>query len=467
MKRSIKKFERSLVFLLKMTLFASLFLTFFFSFYQFGNNWWLLRFSRTAGVTMVTFIVLGISLMSVYGGYAIGKQKSKMIVQSMILATVMTDLVTYLQLSIMNTNEHNNHIFQFESPIVFLGIIVVQIMLILVFVYFGNFVYFSMNPPEKCCVITSSQYSLNRVLPKINRYKKQYKIDDIIDYNAKDIFDVILRNDTIFIYEVPIHNREQLVEFCYQNMKNIYYNPELSDIVVSNAKHVMLDDKSFMVSQIKELSLEQRFVKRGIDILLSLIALIVTSPIMLACAIAIKADDGGKVLFKQQRATKDGYIFKVYKFRTMREPDEKAVHVSASANDNRITKVGNILRKFRVDELPQIINILKGEMSIVGPRPEMLENIYRYTQELPEFEYRLRVKAGLTGLAQVVGKYNTSPKDKLILDLLYIEKYSIWQDIKLIFQTLIVFLKSSDSTEGFQPDIEIQFVKHDMSHKKD
>ena len=122
---------------------------------------------------------------------------------------------------------------------------------------------------------------------------------------------------------------------------------------------------------------------------------------------------------------------------------------SVTSDDDRITPIGKILRRIRMDELPQFLNILKGEMSAGGPRPEMLENVYEYTNALPEFAYRLRVKAGLTGLAQVVGKYNTSPKDKLILDMMYIERYSIWRDIKLIFQTLIVFLKK-DSTEGFQ-----------------
>ena len=118
-------------------------------------------------------------------------------------------------------------------------------------------------------------------------------------------------------------------------------------------------------------------------------------------------------------------------------------------SDDRITKVGKWLRKFRIDELPQMLNILKGDMTVVGPRPEMLENVEKYTGELPEFRYRLRVKAGLTGLAQIGGKYNTSPKDKLVMDLMYIENYSIWQDLKLIFQTITVFLKASESTEAF------------------
>ena len=141
---------------------------------------------------------------------------------------------------------------------------------------------------------------------------------------------------------------------------------------------------------------------------------------------------------------------------------ENVENYSSTAGDDRITKTGHILRKTRMDELPQILNILKGEMSLVGPRPEMLENVYSYTEDLPEFEYRLRVKAGLTGYAQIAGKYNTSPRDKLILDLMYIENYSIWKDVKLIFQTLIVLFKS-DSTEGFGTQKEIEFFKYEKA----
>ena len=138
-----------------------------------------------------------------------------------------------------------------------------------------------------------------------------------------------------------------------------------------------------------------------------------------------------------------------------------SVNRSVTSDDDRITKVGKYLRKFRIDELPQIINIFKGEMSVVGPRPEMIENVDQYTKALPEFSYRLRVKAGLTGFAQIAGKYNTSPKDKLVMDLMYIEHYSIWRDIKLIFQTLTVFLKASDSTEAFRTGDEFDFFTSD------
>ncbi len=455
----LQKTPRTVMFLLKVLLCFILFAPFF---VFFGiENEWLLRLSRTAAVTMLTFVVLGSTLMSIYGGYSVGITKSKPIIYSMTLSTVFTDIVTHLQLCIMNTNAANNQKFQYEHPLLLLLVMVIQILVIIFFAYFGNFVYFSINSPEKCCVITTSKYSLNNIVPKIKKYKKQYLITDAILFTNPDLFDIINRCDTVFVYDVPAASRTTIVEYCYANNKNIYYNFEMCDVVSLRGRNAMLDDKPMIASTVKGLTVEQRIMKRAMDLFVSTVGLIITSPIMLACAIAIKAEDGGSVFFKQKRATKDGKIFKVYKFRTMKE--KNSINKSVTEDDDRITKVGKILRKFRIDELPQIINIFKGEMSVVGPRPEMIENVDEYTQALPEFSYRLRVKAGLTGLAQIAGKYNTSPKDKLVLDLMYIEKYSIWQDIKLIFQTLTVFFKADDSTEAFHHSDSYEFFTADES----
>ena len=190
---------------------------------------------------MVTFVVLGIALMQVYGGYAVGTQKSKPIVHSMALATIITDLVTHLQLSIMNTSEKNNAHFVYETPHLLLLVMVLQILVITFFAYFGNYVYFSLAPPEKCCVISSSRESLGRLIPKISRFRKQYEIDEIVRYDAKNVLDVIARNDTVFLYDVPIKERNHLIDFCYQKQKNIYYNFEMIDVVSQGAKYVNLD----------------------------------------------------------------------------------------------------------------------------------------------------------------------------------------------------------------------------------
>lgn len=450
-----KKLQKSVVLFLKILTFLIVFVTFYLIFSI--PNKQMLRASRTTAVTIFTFFVVEWAMISAYGTYDIGKRKSKPIIYSLGLATVITDIVSYIQLSIMNTNAANNLTFRLENIGLLVIVIILQIIEIVGMAYFGNFVFFRINEPERCCIVTSSQQSLNSCLYGIKKFKKQYFIQTILDYRQPNLFEELLKYDTIFLIDVPAKERMETVEYCYRHMLNIYFNPEIFDIVEINSEHLVLDDVSFISAPVHELSLEQRALKRCMDILISLAALVITSPIFLVCAIAIKSCDHGPVFFKQKRATKNGKVFEVYKFRTMRQNVENK---SVTSDDDRITPVGKVLRKFRIDELPQFINILKGEMSVVGPRPEMLENVYEYTNELPEFEYRLRVKAGLTGYAQIAGKYNTSPRDKLILDLMYIENYSIWKDIKLIFQTLIVFFKS-DSTEAFGEKETETFVPYD------
>ena len=441
----LQKAQRTIIFLLKSLMYALLVGTFF---VVFGTEYtWLMHLSRTTGVTFVTFCVLELALVSVYGGYAIGRLKSKPIITSLSLATFATDLVSHLQLCIMNVNANNNDHFVYESPELLVLVIAIQFALIILFTYLGQAVYFGINKPEKCCVITNSELALNTVMPKILRYKKQYNVTDMVHFTSPNVYDVMSSCDTVFIYEVPTKHKVLFTEFCYANNKNVYTSFEMSDVMLMGGKSILLDDKPMVSAVIRDLTFEQRFFKRAMDIAISLVGIILTGPVMIATAILIKAEDGGSVFFRQKRATKGGKLFDVYKFRTMTETD--SINQSATTNDKRITKIGKYLRMFRIDELPQFFNILKGDMSVVGPRPEMIENVSKYTAELPEFSYRLKVKGGLTGYAQIVGKYNTSPKDKLVLDLMYIEKYSLWLDFKLIMQTITVLFKAGDSTKGF------------------
>ncbi len=454
----LTKIQKSVVFLIKATMYVCLIGSFFLVFST--EFHWLLRPSRTTAVTFVTFCVVEAMLIAIYGGFTIGKLKSKPIIISISLATIITDFVTHLQLCIMNVNENLNSHFIYESPHLLLLIMVIQISLVILFTYLAQYVYFTINTPEKCCIITSTEESLNNVVPKIRRYKKQYNIVHMIKYSSKDLFDIIDSCDTVFLYDVPVQEKSYIAEYCYSKSKNIYFNFEMDDIVMLGARTAILDDKPMVQAVVRELTLEQRFVKRAMDIVISAVGLLVCGPLMLICAALIKAEDGGHIFFKQLRATKGGKLFNVYKFRTMSETD--SVNRSVTNNDKRITKVGKYLRKFRIDELPQLINILKGEMSVVGPRPEMVENVDKYTEELPEFAYRLRVKGGLTGYAQITGKYNTSPKDKLVLDLMYIEKYSLWLDFKLIMQTVTVLFKASDSTKAFgKKENKYHFTQND------
>lgn len=454
MKKILRQCEGIIVFLLKIIVYLLVFWVFY-RIYAI-KNWQLLGLSRTSMVTMVSYFISGYLFLKIYGGYDIGKRKSKPIIISLSLAAVFTDLVGLLMLSIMNTNEKLNDHFIVEQPWLIPIIVVLQIIIISFMTYFGNWLYFKICDPERVLIVTSSRQSLREITRSIKKYRLQYKICCNMSYQNEKLKEVIPKYDTIFIYDVPVKERTEIVEYCYQNMKNVYINPMMADVVELHSNHVLLDDMSLLQLSSIGLKTEQRFFKRIIDLFIASLALIITSPILLISAIAVKVYDGGDIFFKQNRATRGGKIFTVYKLRTMKENVDNYLQV---VDDDRITPVGKILRRFRVDEIPQFINVIKGDMSVVGPRPEMLANVFNYTNELPEFEYRLRVKAGITGYAQIAGKYNTSPRDKLVLDLMYIEEYSPWMDFKLIFQTLIVLFKK-DSTEAFSDETEEKLDKY-------
>ena len=240
------------------------------------------------------------------------------------------------------------------------------------------------------------------------------------------------------------------MKYCYFNGIDAYVVPKISDIIIRGADDFNLLDTPIVVTHGKGLTLTQRMTKRIMDVVLCLIAMVPASVIMLITALFIKLDDGGPVFFRQERVTRNGKHFDVIKFRSMIVDAEKYNKpIPAVDQDPRITKVGRIIRATRIDELPQLFNILKGDMSIVGPRPERPEFYQKYCAEYPEFAYRLRAKAGLTGYAQLYGKYNTTFADKALLDMYYIQKASFLWDLQLIFYTLkIIFVK--ESTEGVE-----------------
>ena len=442
MRKKIKRFETMMWMFIKLVLYIVLMMTFILI--MSIDNHALSVLSRTLGITASTFAIVGLLFVTIYGKYDVGRRKSKPIIYSMALAVAFTDVVTYLQLMVMNTITTVSE-FKLGSLGWLFVTLVVQLLIIVLFTYGGNALFFKIHAPEKCHIVTSSQESLELILRGICKYPRQYNIVAIHDYRDKNLLSKLKEAETVFLYDIPNQRRSEIVQYCYKKRKNIYFNPGIEDIVEMSSEYYMLDDISVLNYNVRGLTMEQRIIKRCMDIGLSLLMIIATSPIWIVSALAIKLYDGGSIFFKQARATINGNVFYVYKFRTMKMNVENR---SVTDNDDRITKPGHILRKIRMDELPQLLNILNGDMSFVGPRPEMLENVESYTAEFPEFKYRLRVKAGLTGYAQIAGKYNTTPKDKLMMDMMYIENYSVFRDIQLLFQTAIVFLKS-DSTEAF------------------
>jgi len=234
-------------------------------------------------------------------------------------------------------------------------------------------------------------------------------------------------------------------------------SPKISDIILTGTTRIHLFDTPLLMSRNHGFSVEERAGKRILDIIVSGLGILITAPIMLIIAICVKAYDRGPVFYYQDRLTYKGKEFKICKFRSMCVDSEKQGARLASKNDSRITPVGKVLRNLHLDELPQLFNVFKGDMSLVGPRPERRVIMDEYEKEIPEFHYRLKVKAGLTGYAQVYGKYNTTPYDKLKLDLFYIENYSFLLDIKLLFMTVKIFFQKEVS-EGVE-DTQVNALK--------
>lgn len=462
-KQLAQKMQRTCLVLFKALLMAVLFIIFFGLFGMTQHELW--RASRTAAISMSTFVVVGILFIKIYGGFPIGLKKTKEIVYSAFVAIFITDIITYFQIAIMLIN-YDKRAPYMHDLFTMIGVVLLQLVAVVLFGYLGNYLYFRINPPARSIVVYGSKQDLSAFVSKIGKYKKQYQITDVVSLDDPDLKQFIRDSERVFLYSVEGEAKTELLEYCYKHSKVTYITPELSDIVTRHSRHVILDDVTVLESRVSGLTFEQELAKRIMDVVISGIGLLIAGPIMLIEAALIKLEDGGPVFFRQPRLTKDGKVFEVLKFRTMIVDADKEKKGLVKEGDSRITKVGNILRKTRLDELPQFLNIIKGDMSIVGPRPEQVEITKRYVEVLPEFKYRLKVKAGLTGLAQIRGKYNTTPKDKLILDLIYIEQYSIWIDLKLMLQTVKVLFKS-DSTEGVQGTLPIDLAEHPALQEED
>lgn len=394
-------------------------------------------------LVIAIYMILLAFFLQVYSGFKFGYLKFGDIILSQILSIVIANFITYLQISLIGRALLN------ITPMVVLTI--ADIIIAAVWSYIASLIYHKMYPPHNTLMIYGSKMadSLGR---KMRKRSDKYQIKDVVDVNVGlDRLERMMEDyDAVLICDVKTEMRNKILKFCFEKSIRTYITPKISDIIVRSADDIHLFDTPLLLCRNTGLSFEQRVVKRIMDLVISVIILAVTSPLLLITAVAIKVCDGGPVFFKQKRCTINGKVFEILKFRSMIVDAEKpGMVIPAKDRDPRITPVGRIIRATRIDELPQLINVLKGEMSIVGPRPERIEHVAKYSEEIPEFSYRLKVKGGLTGYAQVMGKYNTTAYDKLKLDLMYIENYSIALDIKLLLMTIkIVF--SKESTEGFE-----------------
>lgn len=382
------------------------------------------------------------------------------LIMGQVISICLVNVITYCQLCLIG-----NAVLSL-SPILVLTGAEIIIAVVLIFAYTS--LYHRLYAPHDMLLIYGHRRGVELKI-KMDTRRDKYNISGLI--SADEGFEAIVREipkyDAVILNDVPAQMRNDLLKFCYRYRVRTYVAPKLTDIMLRGARNITLFDTPLLLVKGTGLTPAERVAKRTMDIVLSALVLLVLSPLMLLVAAAIKLEDGGPVFFRQKRLTRNGREFDILKFRSMVVDAEKyAGAVLATDNDPRITRVGRIIRPFRIDELPQLLNILKGDMSIVGPRPERKVIADEYCKEIPEFAYRLKVRGGLTGYAQIYGKYNTSAYDKLRLDLMYIENYSLMLDIKLMILTLRI-LFSKESTEGVDKAKENQRRADELLKKLD
>lgn len=366
-----------------------------------------------------------------------------------LISLFLVNFITYLQLCLIGN--------ELLSPVPMAKLFGIQAVVAIALIFVYTTLYHKLYAPHNMLLIFGSRNGLGLKF-KMDSRKDKYNITGLI--SAEEGYDAIVKKipqyDAVILNDVATPLRNDILKFCYRFRVRTYVAPKLTDIMIRGAKNISLFDTPLLLVKGTGLTPAQRVGKRLMDIVLCSIAMIPAAPLMGLVAIAIKLEDGGPVFFKQKRMTRGGREFEILKFRSMIVDAEKyAGAVLATEDDPRITKVGKFIRATRLDEIPQILNILKGDMSIVGPRPERKVIADEYCKDIPEFAYRLKVRGGLTGYAQIYGKYNTSAYDKLRLDLMYIENYSLMLDIKLIILTLRIIF-SKESTEGIDKQQENQ-----------
>ncbi len=382
-----------------------------------------------------------------FDGYMIGVNRISTSILSQTLGLILANSIELLILILIIGSN------RFVETIVInlLKVLGLQIVFAFLFTWLTGFIYRIKFPPHRILMVYGD-YD-NNLGAKMSSRDDRYSIVSEMHYSEglDNIKEEMNKVDAILINDIPSEMRNLILKMCFYADKRVYYTPKLGDIFVRGSEELRVFDTPICFCRNIGLDIGQRIIKRLGDVIVSIIGIIITSPIMLVVAILIKTYDHGSVIYKQDRCTVNGKIFEIIKFRTMREDAEKEGRAQlATMDDYRITPVGRFLRKTRIDELPQFFNVLKGDMSIVGPRPERPEIIQKYLEDIPEFDYRMKVKAGITGYAQVYGKYNTTDLDKLKFDLMYIQKCSILLDIQLMLLTIkVIFIK--DAADGIEP----------------
>lgn len=401
-------------------------------------------FFRGNYVVIGLYALISFFFMKAFGCFQIGKIKTGEIIFTQILSTLCVNAVTHLQLCLIGVWRLTENL----APILYMT--AADIVLVILWAILVTWVFAKLYPPRAILMIYGEREAVN-LLRKMKIREDKYDVRESVSCNVDwDILTAkIDQYGAVLMADISSDIRNKILKYCFNNHIRCYAVPKISDIMIMSAEKIQISDTALLLFRNQGLSAGQRCIKRIFDIVVGVIAVIIASPVMLVIGIAIKVYDGGPVFFIQDRLTRNGEVFRIYKFRSMRVQGADEKKSITKKNDDRITPVGHVIRKLHLDELPQVFNIIKGDMSFVGPRPEWTATTDLYSQHLPEFLFRLKVKAGLTGYAQVYGKYNTTPYDKLMLDLTYIEKYSFWLDIKLMLLT-VKTLFQKENTEGVE-----------------
>lgn len=400
---------------------------------------------KNMGILLIGgFIVLYAMYGKIYDCFLVSISQVAEMIYSQCLAAFISDCLIYAVLCLL--------VNQLTSLLPMLLVFLGQIFLSVLWCMSVHACYFKTIEPKKSVIIHDQEKKIDELICTYN-LKDRFAIQKVMSAKSclEDKLTALEGAETLFLCGVQSHERNAILKYCIKNDITVYVLPRIGDLIMSGARKKHLFHMPFLQIGRYEPSLEYLFIKRVFDLSVSFFALMILSPLMVVVSVAIKLTDGGSVFYKQKRLTKDGREFNVIKFRSMRPDAEKdgIARLSTGDSDKRITPIGRIIRKVRIDELPQLFNILEGSMSIVGPRPERPEIAQQYEKELPEFALRLQAKAGLTGYAQVYGKYNSTPYDKLKMDLLYIANPSILEDLKIMFATVkILFMP--ESTEGVE-----------------
>jgi len=439
-----RKTGNFILFLSKAILFIAVVVVFFAGIQYFYPYTLYYRWGNVMVMVLYTGILYFISRL--YNGFNFGNAGYQEIMLSWALCLLITNGLLYFVFCL--------RIVALLPVAGFIAVLGVQLLIVIPLAALCHILYYRVNPAQKTAIIYGNTAKLPEYHAIISKQRGKFRVVHVISQNEATgkILDIVDASESIFFMDVEDEKQEWLFEYCYLHNKNAYIMPTFKSILINTAGTMWLSNTPLFSLKSPDQDLGSLMIKRCVDIVVSLAVIILLSWLMIGVWAAVRFYDNYPAIYKQVRVTKGRKLFTLYKFRSMRpNAEDDGVPRLTSKDDNRITPIGRFIRKTRIDELPQLFNVLSGSMSLVGPRPERPEIAKQYEEIYPNFAFRTKVKAGITGFAQIYGRYNTAPEEKLFLDIMYIETFSLLQDLKLMLQTVKVIFQVS-STEGIDND---------------